>query len=77
MLDVQVRKHTGTKVKGDESMGHTMGDTKRGRERKGKKKMEQRRRRELKRTLDADDEMPDIYDEDELVDIDVDVDLED
>lgn len=58
-------------------MGHTMGDTKRGRERKGKKKMEQRRRRELKRTLDADDEMPDIYDEDELVDIDVDVDLED
>jgi hypothetical protein len=53
-----------------------MGDTKRGRERKGMKKMEQRRQRELERTLTADDEMPEIYDEDD-VEIDVEAELDD
>lgn len=37
-----------------------MGDTKRGRERKGKDKREQRFRREVERTLEADEEMPDL-----------------
>jgi len=40
-----------------------MGDTKRGRERKGKDKREQQRLREVERTLTADDEMPDPEDE--------------
>ncbi|MDR5656874.1 hypothetical protein RH831_06735 [Halodesulfurarchaeum sp. HSR-GB] len=35
-----------------------MGDTKRGRERKGQKKREQRIRQEIDETLDADDEPP-------------------
>lgn len=69
-------KRTGTNVKGDENVPHTMGDTKRGRERKGMKKMEQRQQRELERTLTADDEMPDIYDE-ETVEIDVEPDVDD
>ena len=37
-----------------------MGDTKRGRERKGKVKEEQLREKEVKRTLEADEEMPDV-----------------
>ncbi|MFW6003400.1 MAG: hypothetical protein ACOCPT_03155 [Halanaeroarchaeum sp.] len=49
-----------------------MGDTKRGRERKGKVKEEQLRRTEVKRTLEADDEMPEIEDEE----IEIDADLE-
>lgn len=40
-----------------------MGDTKRGRERKGKVKEEQLREKEVKRTLEADEEMPDVEDE--------------
>lgn len=51
---------------------HDMGDTKRGRERKGKVKEEQLRRKEVKRTLEADDEMPEIEDEE----IEIDADLE-
>ncbi|MGM0398634.1 MAG: hypothetical protein ACQEQY_06525 [Halobacteriota archaeon] len=49
-----------------------MGDTKRGRERKGMVKEEQLRRKEVKRTLEADDEMPEIEDEE----IEIDADLE-
>ncbi|MFW5919021.1 MAG: hypothetical protein ACOCSF_02350 [Halanaeroarchaeum sp.] len=45
-----------------------MGDTKRGRERKGKVKEEQLRQTEVKRTLEADEEMPEI--EDEEIDLD-------
>lgn len=48
---------------------HGMGDTKRGRERKGKVKEEQLRRKEVKRTLEADEEMPEI--EDDEIDIDL------
>ncbi|WP_186007739.1 hypothetical protein [Halanaeroarchaeum sulfurireducens] len=44
-----------------------MGDTKRGRERKGKVKEEQLRREEVKRTLEADEEMPEA--EEEEIDI--------
>ncbi|MFB6124603.1 MAG: hypothetical protein ABEJ59_01425 [Halanaeroarchaeum sp.] len=40
-----------------------MGDTKRGRERKGAKKREQLTRREVEKTLTADDEMPTPEDE--------------
>ncbi|MFB6081907.1 MAG: hypothetical protein ABEJ67_03705 [Halanaeroarchaeum sp.] len=40
-----------------------MGDTKRGRERKGKDKREQLHRREVRRTLEADEEMPDVEEE--------------
>ncbi|MFB6093551.1 MAG: hypothetical protein ABEJ77_01230 [Halanaeroarchaeum sp.] len=45
-----------------------MGDTKRGRERKGEKKAEQLRRKELQKTLEADEEMPDM--EEEEIDLD-------
>lgn len=45
-----------------------MGDTKRGRERKGKVKEEQLREKEVERTLEADEEMPEI--EDDEIDID-------
>ena len=44
-----------------------MGDTKRGRERKGKVKEEQLRREEVKRTLEADEAMPEA--EEEEIDI--------
>lgn len=40
-----------------------MGDTKRGRERKGKVKEEQLREKEVERTLEADEEMPEVEDE--------------
>lgn len=46
-----------------------MGDTKRGRERKGKVKEEQLREKEVERTLEADEEMPEI--EDDEIDIEV------
>ena len=39
-------------------MAHSMGDTKRGRERKGLKKREQRIEHELERELDASEEPP-------------------
>jgi len=42
-----------------------MGDTKRGRERKGRGKLEQRREREVYRELHADEEPPEL-DEAEL-----------
>lgn len=45
-----------------------MGDTKRGRERKGKVKREQLREKMVERTLEADEEMPDL--EDDEIDID-------
>lgn len=45
-------------------MDHGMGDTKRGRERKGQKKREQLRQRELERTLEASDEPPEPVEED-------------
>ena len=48
---------------------HAMGDTKRGRERKGNVKEEQLRREEVKRTLEADEEMPEM--DDEEIDLDV------
>ena len=48
---------------------HAMGDTKRGRERKGKVKEEQLRREEVKRTLEADEEMPEM--DDEEIDLEV------
>lgn len=54
----------GTKCRG--SMPHGMGDTKRGRERKGQKKREQLREREVERTLEATDEpaeAPELPDE--------------
>lgn len=43
-----------------------MGDTKRGRERKGKDKREQLRRHEISQTLSADDEPPEPEDEEEI-----------
>jgi len=46
-----------------------MGDTKRGRERTGKKKREQLRERDVERTLEATDEpadAPEFPDEDEI-----------
>lgn len=46
-----------------------MPDTKRGRERKGLKKREQRRRHEIKQALEARDrelDFDELYDEDEL-----------
>lgn len=42
-----------------------MGDTKRGRERKGRKKREQLRRHEIDETLDAEEEPPEP-DDDEI-----------
>lgn len=40
-----------------------MGDTKRGRERKGKDKREQQRRHEIEETLDAEEEPPESGEE--------------
>ena len=55
-----------------------MGDTKRGRERKGKVKREQLRRREISETLSADEEPPEP---DELApeegDVDIEIDIDD
>lgn len=48
---------------------HDMGDTKRGRERKGKVKEEQLRRKEVRRTLEADEEMPELEDEEIELDL--------
>jgi len=48
---------------------HCMGDTKRGRERKGTKKREQRRYRDIERAVESRDEELDfdeLYDEDEF-----------
>lgn len=48
---------------------HCMGDTKRGRERKGTKKREQRRYRDIERAVESRDEeldFDDLYDEDEF-----------
>jgi len=46
-------------------MPHGMGDTKRGRERKGQKKREQLREHDVERTLEATDEPPEPV-EDEI-----------
>ena len=46
-----------------------MGDTKRGRERKGKVKREQQFRREVEETLEADEEMPEM--DEEEIDLDL------
>ena len=47
----------------------TMGDTKRGRERKGQKKREQRHRHDIQRTLEARDrdlDFEELYEDTEL-----------
>lgn len=43
-----------------------MGDTKRGRERKGKDKREQLRHKEIEESLDADEEPPEPEETDEI-----------
>jgi hypothetical protein len=50
---------TGERTKWRGSDPHTMGDTKRGRERQGQKKREQLREREVERTLEATEEPAD------------------
>ena len=55
-----------TRVKSHANPSHTMGDTKRGRERKGQKKREQQRRQEIEETLDAEEEPPDPETDEEI-----------
>jgi len=52
----------------------SMPDTKRGRERKGKTKRQQRREHEIERALEARDrslDFEDLYDDEETIDLDV------
>jgi hypothetical protein len=59
------------KVKWCGDVSHSMGDTKRGRERKGQKKREQLREREVERTLEATDDAadPPEFPDDEEIDL--------